>query len=300
MLPSVRHLSYWLAVIEEQSFTAAAQRLRISQPALSRQVRELERQIGGELVERLPRGARPTAAGRALLPEARAAVAAAERAARVARETLELEAGDLELATLPTLAAGSLLPCIRQWHDEHPTISIHLREYSVRSMLQESVFAGVGDLAIGTRPRLWLGPIESLGWEEYVVVLPPNDVLLSADRVALEDLRERKWVLYDRRQGLSEVVLAACARAGFQPSGVVETMQVEAAARFAAAGLGPALVPVNNVPSDLAPAVRRLAVPLGTEVVAYTRSSWSPAAEAFMTIARRYVSAIEPEDTIPL
>lgn len=301
LLPNLRQLHYWLAVIEEQSFTAAARRLSVSQPALSRQIKELERQLGGELIERLPGGVRPTAAGRALLPEARTAIAAAERAARTVRESLGLEAGVLELATLPTLAAGQLLPCIQQWHTDHPRVTIRLREFSYRTLLQDSVAAGVGDLGVGTRPQRWNGPQEYLGWEELALVLPAWDPLLEHEApVPIEQLSEREWVLYDRRQGLSDVVLAACTRAGFQPRGVVETMQPEVAARFAAAGMGPALVPVDNVPDDLATCARPLEVPLGYEITAYTRTSWSPAAMSFVEIMRLHMQVTRPDGAIVL
>ncbi len=301
MVSNLRHLECFVAVVEERSFTAAAGRLRVSQPALSRQIRELERQLGGELIERSPAGARPTAAGRALLPEARAAIDAAERAARTARQALALEGGVLELATLPSLAAGMLLPSIQRWHDDHPEISIRLREYPYRTILQESVAAGVGDLGIGTVPRAWSGPCEELGWEELVAVLPPKDPLLSSDApVDLDALRSREWVLYDRQQGLSDIISTACAQAGFQPRPVVETAQVEAAARFAAAGLGPALVPLNNVPADLRGAVRRLKQPIAYQVAAYTRTSWSPAAQKFLEIVRPQIDCRKPRNAIVL
>ena len=90
---TLRQLEYLVAVVDEGSFGAAAQRLYVSQPTLSQQVRALEAEIGGALVERLPRGVRATAAGEALLPAARAALAAAGRARRSARMVLGLAAG---------------------------------------------------------------------------------------------------------------------------------------------------------------------------------------------------------------
>src|SRR5919204_2950693 len=90
---NLRQLASFLSVVKEGSFTRAARRLRISQPSLSQQIRSLEADLGGALIERLPRGVRLTAAGKALLPEAQAAVRAAERAGAAARMALGLQAG---------------------------------------------------------------------------------------------------------------------------------------------------------------------------------------------------------------
>src|SRR5947208_15552971 len=104
----IRRLASFLAVVEEGSFTRGARRLGISQPSLSQQIRLLENDLGGPLLERLPRGVRPTAAGRALLPEAQAAVRAADRAETAARMALGLEGGELEVSTLLSMAVGIL------------------------------------------------------------------------------------------------------------------------------------------------------------------------------------------------
>src|SRR5690242_18048180 len=106
-----RQLEYLVAVVDDGSLGRAAQRLYVSQPTLSQQIRALEAEIGGPLLERLPRGVRPTAAGEALLPPARAALAATERARRSARMVLGLEAGELEIATVGTVASACCPRC---------------------------------------------------------------------------------------------------------------------------------------------------------------------------------------------
>src|ERR1043166_6262364 len=97
---NLRHLRSFVAVAEEGSFTRAARRMGIAQPSLSQQIRALESDLGGPPIERLPRGIRLPAGGTALLPEAQAAVRAAERALTAARTAMGLEAGELEVATL--------------------------------------------------------------------------------------------------------------------------------------------------------------------------------------------------------
>src|SRR5579884_1140567 len=97
---NLRQITYLLTVVEEGSFTRAAQLLSVAQPSLSQQVRALERELGGPLLERMPNGVRLTAAGRAFLPEARAAAAHADRAAEAAREALGVPGRELEISTV--------------------------------------------------------------------------------------------------------------------------------------------------------------------------------------------------------
>src|SRR5918912_326673 len=128
----LRRLASFVAVGGEGSFTRAARRLGISQPSLSQQIRALEEELGGPLFERLPRGARPTAAGRALLPEAQASVRAAERAGVAVRMALGLEAGELEVATLLSMAVGILPYAMARWLRVYPAIGIRMHEFTHR------------------------------------------------------------------------------------------------------------------------------------------------------------------------
>jgi DNA-binding transcriptional LysR family regulator len=282
---NLRQLQYFLAIADEGSFTRAAERLLVAQPSLSQQMKSLERELGGLLLERLPKGVRLTAAGKVFMPEARAAVAHAERATRDARSALGLEAGELEVATVTSVAFGILPPVFERWHRRHPATTIALREYTHRRALDDAVRIGVGDLAVGPRPPRWPGPIIALGWEELVVVLPASDPLAGTRRaVSLEELAEHDWVLFGPDHGLSELILEVCARAGFTPRRTVQTSQVAAAAHLAAAGLGVTVVPRNVVPEGLDAAVRGLKAPLVRELVAFTRQAWSPLAGAFLEV----------------
>lgn len=288
VVPSLRQLGYWLAVVEEGSFTAAAKRLSVSQPTLSHQIRALERQLGGKLLDRRPGGVYPTVAGRALRPEAQATLLSAQRAARAARKALGVEAGVLEIATFPGLATGNLLAPICRWHQTHPNVAVRLIEFRDRSDLERSMQFGTADVAVGIAPSGWMGPQCVLGWNEFVVVLPPDDPLADGGVVALERLAARGWVLYDRDYGLTVLVNEACARAGFRPRGIIETSQAEAAARLAGAGVGPALVPFANVPGELAGLTHTVEPRIVWPVSAYTRVSWAPTVSAFLELATNH------------
>ncbi len=280
-----RQLEYLVAVVDEGSFGRAAQRLYVSQPTLSQQVRALEAELGGALLERLPRGVRPTAACEALLPAARAALAAAERARRSARMVLGLEAGELEIATVGTVAFGLLPPVLRRWRARHRDRTVRMNEHRDGLVLAEAVAEGAADLGIGPRPPEWAGPLESLGWEDFVVVLPPDDPLRGSDEpIALAALAERDWVLFEREHALARLTDELCAGEGFTPRAAVRTAQIAAVPVLAAAGLGPALVPVNIVAGPQRRSVRSLDPPRARELCAFTRAQWSPLARAFLDL----------------
>jgi DNA-binding transcriptional LysR family regulator len=282
---TLRQLQYLVTVLDEGSFARAAPALHVSQPTLSQQIRTLEAEIGGPLLERLARGVRPTPAGEALLPAARAALAAAERARRSARMVLDLETGELEIATVGTVALGLLPSLLRRWRLRHRGHAVRVHEHRDAPLLARAVSEGSADLGIGPRPQEWTGPLESLGWEEFVLILPPDDPLRRGDKpVPLAALGERDWVLFEREHALAEVIDKLCAAEGFTPRAAVRTPQIAGVAALAAAGLGPALVPSNIVIGPLRKAVRSLDPPRARELCAFTRSAWSPMARALLDL----------------
>ena len=282
-----RQLSCFVAVVDEGSFTRAARLVGITQPSLSQHIRALEEELGGALFDRLPRGISLTPAGRSLLPEARSAVRALERGRQGARAALAAESGELEVATVLSLAVGLLPQWIRIWHERHPNVSIRLHEFRHRRLLEVAVEQGVADFAIGPLPlREWSGPLQTVMWEEFVVVVPRNDPLAGRSSVRVEELADREWVLYHQDHGLADVVSEICRRAGFVPRGTVRTSQAEAAARLAGAGLGPTLVPDNIVLPGMEGAVLRLRPRLTRDVAVYARSELSTLAAAFVDLLR--------------
>src|SRR5262249_50274393 len=159
---------------------------------------------------------------------------------------------------------------------------IWLREFEHRDRLNAAVTAGVSDLAIGPRPSVWAGPLLVLGGEEFVVIVPPADPLAGRDgALYLRRLSDREWILYEPGHGLDDVVVFACAQAGFTPRAAMRTGQAEAAVRLAASGLGVAMVPVNVVPAQLASISRSLRQPVIRQLAAYARTQFSHAAAEF-------------------
>ncbi|MEV6227097.1 LysR family transcriptional regulator [Saccharopolyspora shandongensis] len=295
-MPTLRQFEYLVTVVAEGSFTRAAELLHVTQPALSHQVRALEREVGGPLLERLPRAVRLTPMGRAMLPHARATLADAERARLAARQACGLESGELQLATVYSISLGVLPPVLRAWRREHAGVHIRLFEHRHTDELRAAMTAGQADLAVGPPPSDWDGPVHTLGVEEFVVVLPPDDPVVGegATRIELAALADRGWVHYSPENGLSDVLEQACAGAGFQTRAAIRTEQTAAAPMLAAAGLGPALVPANIIPTRFDGALLRPDPPVHRTLTAYTRSGPDPLTSAFVdTLARK--AAVLPD-----
>jgi DNA-binding transcriptional LysR family regulator len=286
---NLRQLECFVAVSDEGSFTRAARRIGISQPSLSQHIRSLEIELAGPVFNRLPRGVSLTPAGRTLLPEARIALRAFERGLRGARSALAVEGGELEIATVLSMAVGVLPRHIGVWHARHPNVAIRLHEFRHRSLLEDAVEQGIADFALGPVPvRSWDGPLDTVGWEEFVLVVPSRDELAGRSTVRLAELHDREWVLYHPDHGLAGIVETVCRSAGFSPRGTVRTSQAEGAVRLAAAGLGIALVPNNIVVPGHRCRVLRFEPRLIRDIAVYARVPLSAMAEAFVDVVRAF------------
>jgi DNA-binding transcriptional LysR family regulator len=275
-------MEYLLAVVDERSFTRAAQRLGMSQPALSHQVRALEREVGQPLLERLPTTVRLTPMGRAYVPHAAAALRSARRARRVTRQPSEAEPLRLRVATLFSLAQGVLPPAIRAWRGEYADAEMEIREFAGMDELEAYMDLGVAEVGVALAPERWEGPVDRLGSEDLLLVLSPQDPLAGAERIALTDLADRPWVLYTEDNLLSPMIAQACGAAGFEPKAAARTRHTAAAVQFAAAGLGPTLAPRSVLGPDLEAAVVLPDPPVRREIAAFRLPGASEEAAAFV------------------
>lgn len=186
----LRHLRYFLAVAEEGSFTLAAERLHTAQPSLSRQIRDLEYEVGTDLLIRGARGVELTVPGRAFLEHARLAIAQAETAVEAARRASH--------QTKPTFALGFLTGVEMEWlpeamqvlKDELPKVDVTVSsQYSPR--LAEALMHGKLDLAF-MRPEPNLPELEyrTVQTEPLIVVMPSDHRLTSHDAIAIESLKD--------------------------------------------------------------------------------------------------------------
>jgi DNA-binding transcriptional LysR family regulator len=247
-MPTLRQLEYLVTVAELGSFTRAAAELHVSQPTLSSQIAVLEREVGGSLLDRLPRTVCLTPAGRALIPHARAALTEARRTLTAARQTVGLEGGELKVAAVHSATLGLLPAPLRRWRQTHPGVQLGLHEYRHGDELTAAMRNGEADVAIGPTPDDWSGDLLSLGDEELLIVLASDDPLAGwQGSLELTFLADRAWVHFAPEHGLAELLDKACAEAGFSPKVGLRAEQTASAPLLAAAGLGPTLVPASII-----------------------------------------------------
>jgi DNA-binding transcriptional LysR family regulator len=294
MAISLRQLEYFVAVVDDGSFTTAAARLHVSQPGLSHQIQALERQLGGPLLERLSRGVRLTPAGRIALPHARTSLAHAERARTGALRASGVDAGELHVGTLYSISVGILPAALRTWRASFPDVQVRLVEFRRSDDLIAAMEAGQADVAVGPTPPGWEGPTREIGAEQFVIAAAPGTILPGTPpSVRVSDLAGQLWVHYTPPSGLADILDAACGQAGFQPRVAVRTEQSASALNLAHAGLGITLLPGNVIPSHFDGTVLLPDPPVLRSLSVYTRVRPDPITEAFVdAISQQTISAL--------
>ena len=149
---SMRALECLVAIVEQGSLTRAAAVLHMSQPALSHQIAAIERELGTPVIERLPRGIRPTAAGLAVTAEARVALAAADRAVIAGRRAAAGASGRIRIACAETMTAWVLVPVLRSWRRRSPGVDLDLKEFTSADQMLDQLLPGEADITVGPGP----------------------------------------------------------------------------------------------------------------------------------------------------
>ncbi|MBN9758358.1 MULTISPECIES: LysR family transcriptional regulator [unclassified Pseudonocardia] len=287
-MPTLRALECLVAVFDHGSVTGAAAALHLSQPALSHQLAQLEREVGTPLLERLPRGVRPTVAGRAVHADAVAALEAAGRVLTTGRTVAAGGAGVLRVACAETMTAGLLAPVLRAAAGATARTRVELTELTSADEIAARVADGAADVGVCPPPGRDGADAEVLGREPLVAVLPRRHPLAGAPGpVPVVALGEGPVVHYDPANGLAGWLDTLAATHGVRLDAVTRTRSATTAARLADAGLGVAVVPVTALPAGAPGVVRALAPAQDREVVALTRPGRDPVVAAFVAALRR-------------
>lgn len=283
-MTTLRTLECLVALVEHCSVSRAAAALYMSQPALSHQIASLERELGAPVVERLARGVRVTAAGRAAAEDAHIALAAATRAIQVGREVGRAEAGRIRISCAETMTTWLLAPVLRQWRSQHPNVALELSEFASADAMVECLEAGGMDIAIGPRPTKTSADVSVFGKEEIVVVVAPDHRFAGLkDGVPPRELCHEPFVHYGVDNGMAVWVdqFAQCHEVVLDP--VLRTRSPHTAAQLAAAGIGATLVPVSALASPPLGLVRRLQPNVDREVIAVVASPSDTLVQQFLT-----------------
>ena len=296
----LRQLAYLVAVVEEASFTGAAHRVHVAQPGISAQIRRLEAELGEPLLDRSTRQVRPTAAGEAVLPYARAAIAAADGARAAVGELTGLLRGELSVGVVSGLSTAEVdLPAfLAAYHREHPAVRI-----SVVATGSEELLAGLraGHVDLGV---IGIGESAPPGVDTHLIAaarlvaaVRHDDPLAARDTITLKALVQRELISLPRGTGLRTALDQACADAGLTPQIAFEAADPPFLLRLAAEGLGVGIAPGGVAAAD--PGVHAVAItqPVLAARLALAWRSQAPASPATRALIGRAREAFPPRAT---
>jgi len=303
----VKQLRVLKAVSEHGSFSAAAEALSYTQPAISQQIAALEKSAGATLVDRTSKGVRLTDAGRALVDHAHVVLA------RLAAAEAELDAiagvrgGRVRLGSFPTASAALLPPALARFSERHPEVELSFFEKEPEDAIQ-MLRAGQLEVAIvfefhNLSPAEWErlyggAELHPLVDDPMYLALPPGHPLAHKPRVRLQDLADENWIQEGNpKNPCGRLHQAACINAGFDPKIGFRTDDYNVVQGMVAAGVGVSLLPsfaLANVRDDIV--VRSLGPGApARQIAAATLAGGyrSPATDAMLEILREVAADFE-------
>ncbi|WP_027967807.1 LysR family transcriptional regulator [Halomonas halocynthiae] len=243
MQPSIRQLKSFLAIADLGSFVEAAERLHMSQPALSISIRKLEQAVGGVLFNRSPRGVQLTPEGKFFLPTARRLVADWETALGDLGELFTKQRGKVTLAALPTLTAGFLPAVLADYRHRYPNIAINVHDV-LAGQVDELVSKQRADIGLSVCPLASeTTHFEPLIEDHFVAVCPHGHPLLEHQKVSWQELLRHPVIALSRLSSTRQAIERVIQENDMQMDVMCEVSQIGTAGRMVAAGLGVSALP---------------------------------------------------------
>src|SRR6266403_1283544 len=228
----LRHLRYFVHVAEEQHYGRAAERLRIPQPALSRQIQDLEEEIGFKLFDRLPRGVKISAAGKSFMEDARRILREVNEAVARAKRVASGQSGTLRVGFVESISWHGVVPdAFRQFRERQPDAELQLKPLSSREQITA---VRSGQLDAG-----FLFTIANLGRELVQLPVASLDLMLAASKehpltklkkLRLGDLSDAAFIWFPRRESPAyyDRLMHECFRGGLKSPHIVQEAVNEA------------------------------------------------------------------------
>lgn len=242
----LRQLRYFLAIAEEGSFSRAAQRLHVSQPPLSTQIKALEAQLGAPLFTRTNRGVALTASGTVFYEEVRAALSRLDSARGKALQADRGDVGMLAVGFVSIADYSILPPALKSFRARFPLVEVQLHELTTDAQIRELRAARL-DLGLG------LAPVEESDLDfksilrEELILAAPADAAPARGSVDLRTLSRASFIVPPRdiAPGLYDLTISRCRAAGFAPRIVQNARQMQTVIGLVSCGMGVALVPAS-------------------------------------------------------
>ena len=246
-------LRMFATVVRTGSFSRAAEALHVSQPAISKGIRDFELQIGCRLLDRVPKGVRPTREGHALMRHAEALFATERAAEEEMRALRSLGEGSLRIGASTTIASYMIAKHLGIFHNAHPNVDLHIVSANTRE---------IADLMIGHEVDIALveGPIkdENLIAEPWrtdvmeMIVCPLHPFATAETPIDPHAIAKETLIVREPGSGSREVVMKALAVHGIEPGRTLEIGSTEAIKQAVAAGLGVSIVSTAAVSDHVA------------------------------------------------
>lgn len=290
----LRQLHYFIKVAQKQHVTQASEELHVAQSAVSRQIHQLEQELGVSLFVQKGRNLQLTPVGKLFLDRVENIFTDLERAVREVREFLDPELGEVRIG-FPHSMGISLLPTVvAQFRKAHPGVKFRLRQGTYSSLLRD-VISGEIDLSfVSPFPEAHDQVTgELLLTEELYAVVPVNHPLAEREEIRLDELSGDPFVMFSDAYSLRSIVLDACRTAGFVPQIGFEGEETDTIRGLVAAGLGVGLLPEMALTeiSPLEPAKIRISEPKVTRTIGLVRrkeEKLTPVAELFRSFLMDY------------
>jgi DNA-binding transcriptional LysR family regulator len=288
----LRQFRYFIAVAEELSFSKGARRVNVSQPPLSRQIANLEGELGTRLLDRNKHGVRLTDSGKVFYAEAIKTLAAVDRAVDATQRAARGQSGSLALGFGGSAAYTFAPSLLRHFRDVYPGVELSLHNLPMTSQLDalKEQTIDIGFLMKPVQDTAFHS--ESVLRDSLVVAIPSRHALTKLSKVGLKTLEPYPLVMFPRSGGLGfySHVVGICKTAGFVPTIAQEVAPMESVIGLVAAGVGIAIVPsvarrLRITGVEYRPIRERYAY---TEfAIAWRKDNLSPVVEAFINLLRK-------------
>lgn len=241
-----RQLRYFVAVAEELHFAKAAERLHITQPALSKQIQALEKHLDIQLFKRTKQQVQLTVAGKVFLPQVQQLLVQAQKAVELAKRAARGEVGRLTIGFTPSARSYVLPEILRVFRSNYPDVELVMRgictEEQVEALQNHEIDIAFLHPPI-TKKRLNIHPLLE---EDFLLVLPQGHPLETYEQVPLEALARECFIIHPPEKGmvLYEEFFTICEKFGFKPR-VIESPSYEARMALVASGVGVTFIPAS-------------------------------------------------------